>query len=347
MLSRVALAAAGVLFACGVFEIALRVAQPVSSVATPLVSFHQSDPLLGWRGRPDITLRFRRPDFDVLVSHGPEGWRRPEPPPPDGAAARVLVLGDSFTWGWGVGQGELFTDVIQRELSPRVAVHNRGINAVGTAQEYLLLRAELARADWDRVLLMFFKNDLHDNVKSKRGRRPYFELVGDELVPRNQPAAPLMSPLRASLAHHSRVFQLVDLQNILLREWLDDERPPAELRDDAELDERALPGADVTARLLVEMRRACEAQGARFALVYVPHPSELAGFPSSDPQIRAVRRWLERLAAREGLVVVDLAPAFRAEARRGRRLVYPHDEHWTPEGHRLAAELLLASPILR
>jgi hypothetical protein len=40
---------------------------------------------------------------------------------------------------------------------------------------------------------------------------------------------------------------------------------------------------------------------------------------------------------------IDLLPAFRAGYKSG--LYFPKDVHWTPEGHRLAAETL--SPLLR
>lgn len=343
-----ALAGASMLFTVGIFEIGLRAAQPIAPVATPLVSFHQSDPVIGWRGRPGITLRFvQRPDFDVVVSHDAEGFRRSEPPRPDGATERVLMLGDSFTWGWGVGQGEVFTDVLQTRLAPRIAIYNRGVNGVGTAQEYLLLRSELARRSFRHVVLLFFENDLRDNVSPKQGRRPYFELVGGELEPRNQPPAPLLGPVRRFLTSHSRVFQLVDLQRMMLHAGREDPDGAVHDRNDHEVDPQKLPGAEVTARLLAEIRDLCAAEGARFTLVYVPHASELARLPSPNPEIRALRIWLDRVAAREGLTVVDLAPAFHAETDHGQQLIYSRDEHWTPAGHHLAAEVLLASLVLR
>jgi len=41
-----------------------------------------------------------------------DGARRPD------ATEHVLFLGDSFTWGWGVSQGEVFTDLLQRRFAP-------------------------------------------------------------------------------------------------------------------------------------------------------------------------------------------------------------------------------------
>lgn len=136
---------------------------------------HQSDAYLGWSGKPNLRLHFRRPEFDALVEHDAEGWRQPKPPRPAVPTSRILVLGDSFTWGWGVSQGQVFTDLLQAALPATVAVYNHGIPGFGTAQEYLLLQRELAARVYDAVVLMFYMNDLSDNISSRQGRRPYFE----------------------------------------------------------------------------------------------------------------------------------------------------------------------------
>jgi hypothetical protein len=55
---------------------------------------------------------------------------------------------------------------------------------------------------------------------------------------------------------------------------------------------------------------------------------------------------LVRDAAREyGIPLIDLSPAFHVAARNGATLVFPSDEHWTPAGNDLAADVLLASEL--
>ena len=139
----------------------------VPEVESPLSGSHQSDAYLGWSGKPNLRLRFRRPEFDALVEHDAEGWRQPKPPRPAVPTSRILVLGDSFTWGWGVSQGQVFTDLLQAALPATVAVYNRSVPGFGTAQEYLLLQRELAARVYDAVVLMFYMNDLSDNISSQ------------------------------------------------------------------------------------------------------------------------------------------------------------------------------------
>src|SRR5262245_26055131 len=99
----------GLLLAGFIAEIMLRVTDVVADFERPLSSSHQSDAYLGWSGKPNLSLRFRRPEFNVLVEHDAEGWRQPKPARPAVPTSRILVLGDSFTWGTGVSQGEVFT----------------------------------------------------------------------------------------------------------------------------------------------------------------------------------------------------------------------------------------------
>jgi hypothetical protein len=223
VLRRLALVLAGVLVAALLSEIILRTVYTVPEVANPLYSFHESDPVLGWRCKDDVRMRFRRPDFDALIAQGPDGWRQPDPPPPADPTRRVLVLGDSFTWGWGVDQGEVFTDRIQRRLDD-VGIYNRGVNGFSTGQEYLLLQQELEKHDYDAVALMFFQNDVGDNVNPKRGRRPLFTLADGTLVPPSEPPVPLMNPVQRLFKDHSRLFQLLDFQISLVVRSFEDER---------------------------------------------------------------------------------------------------------------------------
>ncbi len=346
MCSRLAVALGGVLAAVLLVELVLRWSHSVPEVANPLYSFHDSHPRLGWRGKPDIRLRFRRPQFDALIVHDGDGFRAPDAPPPAHPRRRVLVLGDSFTWGWGVSQGAVYTDHLQRRLAD-TAVINRGVNGFGTAQQLLLLEDELARAEADLVLLQFFFNDLHDNVSPKRGRRPLFTLDGARLVRPTGTLRPLHGPVRRWLKDHSRAFLLFDFTTRALRD-AGDEAPlptaPPPTIGPAVAAGPPPPGAPVTARLLAAMADTARRHGARFAIAYAPHHSELGPPGAVPPDIRAAR------AVAAGTAVgdvgwIDLTPALAAAAQRGEAVLFAGDDHWTARGHALVAEALLASGV--
>ena len=345
MLHRLGLVLFGVLLAALALEVVLRVWDAVPEVGSPLYGFHDTDADLGWAGKPNVRLRYHRPEFDTLVELDAAGWRKPQPSVPADPMHRVLVLGDSYTWGWGVAQGELFTDRLQVQLAPTVAVYNRGVIGFGTAQEYLLLKRELAAHRYDTVVLMFYLNDIADNIDGKDGHRPYFDLLNGGLVPRNQPTLARTSPVRLFFRDHSRAYMFLEFEiGMLKRRFKGEAEDEREYKEVAAIDFHDLPGYEVTARLLGEMNRLVRAHGARFFLVYIPHRSEVE-HATGYPYARAVRAMIDDIAQREGITVIDLRGPFRAHAEAKQTLVYPIDGHWTPAGHQLAATVLRSSPI--
>lgn len=345
MLSRIGLAAVGVAIALLVVEVGLRVVDAVPEVANPLYSFHQSDPVLGWRGRADVAMRFRRQPFDALIVHDAAGWRAGEPPPPADARRRALVLGDSFTWGWGVAQGEVYTDHLQR-ARPDTAIDNRGVNAFGTGQELLVAAQELAARRYDVVLVQVFVNDLGDNVDDKGGRRPVFILDGDRLLPPRGALRPLRPAWRLWL-QESRAFGLLDYTTRALGGG-DAASAPLRAASDpaAPVDYRTVRGGPITARLLRELAAVAAHRGARVAIIYAPHRLELASPPAAPAGVRAAHQLAAEAAVASGATFIDLTAPLAAAAARGEPVLFPGDEHWTPHGHRLVADAILAAGIL-
>jgi hypothetical protein len=328
------LLASGSLLLLGLaLELGLRLSGGPDDAAHALYSFHQSDPVLGWIGQPNLRKRFVSREFDVIVEHDAGGFRKPEPARPAAAARHVLVLGDSFTWGSGVGQGEVYTDHLQRSLAPSVSVVNRGINGVGTAQQYLLLQRELAARRYELVLLQFTPNDVDDNVDKKRGRRPWFVVEKGELVARNPQPRPLMSASKRFFREQSRLYNLVSFRLSLLQRRSSSKKPLAE-RATRHEDLREQPGFEVTRELLRAMDGIAREHGAAFFVVY-GHPGDPLAYASA-----------EELCARAGVGWLDLVPALRA--RSGLTLTFTYNHHWTADGHRAVAEALLgAEPFVR
>jgi hypothetical protein len=82
-----------------------------------------------------------------------------------------VVLGDSFAWGYGVGDDEVFTEVLA-SLLPTVEVVNLGVTAYGTQQELDYLRQEGVRYSPDIVLLSFVLNDVLESPDRFRALVP-------------------------------------------------------------------------------------------------------------------------------------------------------------------------------
>jgi hypothetical protein len=128
---------------------------------------------------------------------------------------------------------------------------------------------------------------------------------------------------------------------------------------------------------LLTLQRATAAAGARLLILYVPSKEHIYSslitdasvmrraldgiqsfalfpdrFPRSAPtQATPEQVWAHRddqrdaivhLVQQHGIDLLDLTPAFLAEAARGTELYYPEDTHWNQTGHDLAAQLVAA-----
>lgn len=313
-------------------EVNLRLGSGMTEIWNPLRGFHEADEALGWRGKENIRRRFRTDVVDVVVEHDERGFRLPAPARPQNAGRRLLVLGDSLGWGWGVEQGEIFSDRLQEAWGEEVAVFNRSVNAYSTGQEYLLLRQELARESFEDVLVVVSRTDFDENGGG-HAYRPFFEIGDGELQVRNQPPpAPLKSDLEDWLDDRSRALQFLSWQAASFSRWLEKVRPEKEKGQE----ERA-PRIGITVRLLAEIARWARLHGARIHFAYATTDVATA----STPPERALARVVEEAATEGGGFFVDLNPVLERAQRGGVRTAIPNDGHWSPQGHRIVAETFL------
>lgn len=77
---------------------------------------------------------------------------------------RILALGDSVTFGWGVPFEETFAKKLEGKLKSRlgrpVRTVNSGVGGYNTTQEYAFLRAYFGTIDPDIVVLLYVSNDI-------------------------------------------------------------------------------------------------------------------------------------------------------------------------------------------
>lgn len=118
---------------------------------------------------------------------------------------------------------------------------------------------------------------------------------------------------------------------------------------------RALAKWTAMTMLLDEIVKIAGQNRHRVVLVYIPSRFQYAppgpnrllweqsgteirdGWRSEDSELqRRLLDWSEE----RGLPLLDLTPTFRARIDASPSLVFPRDDHWSPEGHRLAAEVI-------
>lgn len=331
-----------------VMELVLRALGVVPLEQSPLRGYHEGHSTLGWVGTPDHEARFRGPEFDLVIANGPGGFRRSEVPFPGGSGepraadvSTTVFLGDSFTWGWGVAQGEVFTDRLQERVGPARRIVNHGVNAWGTAQHRLLVERLLASDPPAEIVLMFFGNDPEECVDDRGGKRPVYALEGGELALHNVPVRKaLTGPVREFMKRSVVLSHLRSGANALGQSIRDE--MPTFLEVAAMGNEPR--GWPVCAALLGDIGRRCAEADVDFRIVYIPFAAEVVEGPGVSS---ATRRLLGETCAAADLDWLDLTPAFHAawserpdRGPRGLPFYYPLDQHWTAAGHELCARVL-------
>jgi lysophospholipase L1-like esterase len=184
---------------------------------------HAFDPDAGWTCHPGTDLRYAQPgSFDVRVQCNSRGLRDTEHDyqKPVGTR-RIVVLGDSFVWGYGVEMEEMFSKQLERKLGEldgsgdgsdaRWETINLGVNGYSTVQELVRLETEGLRYQPDWVVLMFCHNDLEDNFDDKDGARPVVKVnPNDTMTIVNRPVRRrFRSRIAQWFGRNSRLFGVV------------------------------------------------------------------------------------------------------------------------------------------
>jgi hypothetical protein len=137
-------------------------------------------------GTPRAETVLARPEFRVPVRTNAAGFRGPALPGAKPAGVyRIVVLGDSFTFGFGVRERQAWPARLAALLdartggAPRVEVVNLGIPGTGP-RDYLWHLAHTGLAlEPDLVVIGFFANDVNDVYQLDRFgmRSPLFTLA--------------------------------------------------------------------------------------------------------------------------------------------------------------------------
>ncbi len=297
-------------------------------------TFWRYDERLGWAHRPGASGVHRHPDFAARVEISSQGLRDREYPEARVAGrCRMLVLGDSFAWGFGVDREEIFHERIEAR-HPDWEIVNAGVAGYATDQQLLYLEARGLALRPDVVLLLFHPNDLLENAERATSGyyKPYFERGGDGALALRQmpvPAGSLEQRLDRWLHFHTYLlYRLYHARKFIAAAR---EERASGAGADPEPEARRVPfnkydvDLTLTLELLGRIDAAARARAARFLLVSVP---------ISDPPRGRLQEGLRAL----GIAHLALDDAFK----RQRDVRFPGDPHWTPHGHEIAADAVEA-----
>lgn len=302
-------------FVRGVTRFATRLvrrAQPDETAWGELIRY---EPEVGWMPRANLDVHARAGGLFHLTTDE-EGWRGKLPLD----EADLVVMGDSFAFGQGADDGDLFTEFV-----PGARAKSVGANGYNLVQSHLWMQRLAPRLRGRTVAwLIYYDNDLLENLVpyQQHYRMPFVRETEDEdgweIVTSH--VSPEPWPFRESRDYTTRL---------------------AEICSPTRLSRRAFGAAEF---LLQKAREACGRAEARLVVVGIPSPElvrprERERLASLLPNPRSFDarlpdRRLAEICESLGLPFVALAEHL------GSADYLPDDCHWTPGGHRKVGALL-------
>ncbi len=328
--------------------------------------YFQPDPQLGWLPRANAfgtQPRFPGTSFKT----NSKGLRdREYDEEKTAGVTRIVVVGDSHTWGYGVNDDEIYSEQLEVMLGDSEVI-NLGVTAYGLWQEVDYFRRTGLRYAPDILIVGFTQNDV-DNGANRRN----IELANathEEQTASNGGSQSFrqsnFEKFRRILALNSALYMLVvdrintskGLVKLLIRLGLKDPLSGA-----GEIDNNLVvalrdppPGIEKSFRAvetkLGELKALADREGVRLIVVAIPARQTIEAvsfrkmiarsiFEPDDFDLDKPYRRLAAFAQKEGIEFLNPVGRFRASPLKEEGLYLKRDIHLSPAGHELLARVI-------
>lgn len=318
----------------------------------------KAEPYAGIGMKPNLDFKHNTNEFRTVVHTNSRGFRTSaehEEYPYDKkpGTLRMMLLGPSFAFGWGVNYEETFAVRLAKILQDNgysggrnVEVINTGVPSLGPSKQFRWYKHEGIRYRPDLVIQFIYGSMA---APSDPGDYLFVNNEG-HLINRN---ASLATRIRGKTKKSAIVFYSWITYLRIEKAFSGSQEGghvmgaglPLEIRTAFNLKNQAVQDA---MSFYEDLRKTVASGGGRLLVVYFPlscsiHPEDMArwrhlGEQNVDWQIVFNRGFCDHLNE-FGIDCINLTDAFlQAVNRNGKRLYNLVDVHWTLEGNRVAAE---------
>lgn len=273
----------------------------------------EHDPLLGWRNKSNFSDTFKNNEFSIQVTTNSAGMRDQEYSQSRSDQKRMLVLGDSFGWGWGVSQSEIFSEILEEELGWEVI--NTSVPGYGTDQQFLALKHKWKAYNPDIVVVLFFENDfINNHFNEQHGyNKPLLKVIDNQLTLTQEIIAP---PRWTQNLHRYLMANTILVKEAMigfskLKKHFRQKRLTRKIR------------IQQATKIIEGMLRTTRSIGSELVVVSVPMKWNF---------VKGFKRHSKKL----GYHYLPLNEAFKGDSSH----LWLSDGHWNGEGHKIAAEAI-------
>jgi len=294
------------------------------------------DPETGFMVSPNLQQPICFNDVCANIDTDALGFRNA---PGDKEESQWIVLGDSFSWGYGVEREHSWARLVERQLPERLA--SFAIIAGFPAQYPVVVERHGKYMTGKKVILGLYSNDFMDNADDRLSE--YYEVKRLSVYERKEPEfSDLVAMKTLSFVQRTATANLIRTlraktgarqpmsrdENEMDREWLEQggwERLQTTLSTLLE----QLKQRDVSVKVVLFPSRISAMRDA-----YVKMHGDDAAVATEDEYYALTRAFFEQ----RDIPVLDLTSRVRDAANNGAELYFKLDPHFNNEGNALAAQ---------
>lgn len=324
------------------FELVVRYGFPQTRTTTYIgeKSLGQRDNVIGHINQPGAHAKIVGPEFDVEYLVNEQGFRDTKIYSPDKAegVTRILVLGDSFTFGSGNHYDEIWPVLVEKQLADQghsVEIVKAGVPGYDTRKEVLYMERLYDELKPDIVAFAFLPNDLFTNTPIVEASNEPSKKRDDGIRNKSDKKSNLHSVtlIKRMLMHNDSLYEQLYLLTGR-RAYYTTEPGKEVLNQYAE-----------TEKLLSRANSFCREKGCEFMVLSIPQQFQVLAvargseIPGIDPAI--IDNKLQEFADSEGFRWISLLPDLaKAYGSGDEDLYYRFDGHLNKAGNKVTAQII-------
>jgi len=328
-----------VIFSLCVMEVAIRIWDP--PLAKPEMNqIHRASPTLAWELIPKSSGIGKLGELYDINSAGFRDVEHSIKKKP--GVPRIMVIGDSFTFGMGVNLEDTYPKQLERFLNRAnvtCEVINCGVIGYNMWQHYEMLNRKVLPNNPDLVILGLFEDDIGASV------RPYKDPEDWKGVKLYQPKFfsgvlnhfYLWNFIRNAAALYEYKYRYRRGHNYM--RGIEERKKVWGASNPTDVNYRIMSGkiekeryAEFSKKLKRFVQTANDA-GVKVLVVFIPDSVQLGDF-----QMQAVNRFLKQICSEIGVPFLDVTPFLESEENYASLYLFPVDAHGTPKGLGLIAK---------
>lgn len=282
---------------------------------------------------------------------------------------KILCLGDSFTYGWGVNDNETFASILEKKINnDSIAVLNAGVSGTGTDHALKFFQVRGKELNPKTAIYFYFDNDIRDNMANA-----YFHIANDSIIVNDKNSYASINALKKNKLVHSKIYNWLSSNSHLfglIRKNIglmwnkrmseanqesdakpDSQRTNAPQKDSVNASYQkdsktaALPQTSPlendlyhTYKYLSALNKETEKQGVNFLFFYIPSNISIEEYQKTGKI--AVEDALSSYCQKNQIKFFSFRDVILKAKNPVERYYIPVDYHWNKNGHAMAGEYL-------